>query len=111
MSQPDIYTVFCIVVGEEVPFPVEIEKSKTVGQLKKLIKEERSDLFSGIPANFLNLYHVEIAGGGDMVEKVNQEMSKNPTALDPMKKLVNIFGGDPKEETLHIIVKPPRMGE
>ncbi|KAG9406237.1 hypothetical protein AC1031_002561 [Aphanomyces cochlioides] len=36
-------TLFCVVVGEERPFPVEIDGDKTVDHLKKKIREENSN--------------------------------------------------------------------
>ncbi|KAI8344982.1 hypothetical protein B0O80DRAFT_476327, partial [Mortierella sp. GBAus27b] len=37
-------TLFCLVDGETTSFPVEIESTRTVGDLKKLIKAEQTIL-------------------------------------------------------------------
>ena len=108
MSHPEIYILNCIVVGQHVPFSIKIEKNETVGRLKDLIKQKSGIKFL---AKLLTLYHVEIAADEDMLERVKDEMSKNPKALNPLKELGRIFDGDPKEETLHIIVQPPPTSE
>ena len=111
MSQPEIYTVICIVVGEGAPFRVEIEKNKIVDQLKDLIKEKKSNTFADIDANLLMLYHVEIAAGEDMLKKVEDEMSKKPTTLDPTMEIADVFSETPRKRTVHILVQPPRSGK
>ena len=75
MSQPDIYTVGCLVIGEDVPFTVEIAKSELVGVLKQLIKEKDPDTFAGIEVNFLDLYHVEITDDDELVANVKAHPS------------------------------------
>ncbi|KAG9065188.1 hypothetical protein KI688_002511 [Linnemannia hyalina] len=50
-------TLFCLVDGA---FPVEIESTKTIGDLKKLIKAEQSPDFDDIVANNLTLWRVSI---------------------------------------------------
>jgi hypothetical protein len=48
-------TLFFLVVGEGSVFPVEIDKGKTVGVLKKEIKKEKK-LFSQYDADELTIY-------------------------------------------------------
>jgi len=111
MAESEIYTVFCLVAGEDVSFPVEIDKNKTVDQLKKLIKEERGDLFANIASNFLDLYHVDLPDDDDLDQNVNKELERKPKALKPTEKLAKIFKDGPIEEKVHIIVQPPRSGK
>lgn len=49
----------------KVPFVVEIEKNKTVGELKDLVKGECSNTFADIDSNFLDLYHMYITDGDE----------------------------------------------
>ncbi|CAK4597438.1 unnamed protein product [Aphanomyces euteiches] len=51
--------LFCVVVGEGRPFPVDIAATETVGDLKKKIKEEKEYKF---PADELQLY-LALKGG------------------------------------------------
>lgn len=110
VSAPDIYEVFCIAVGEKNPFLVEIGKDETVGDLKELIMETRSDVFAGIAANLVYLYHVDLADDDNFVANVNEELRRQPARLRATEEIADIFGGTPKEEAIHIIVQPPRIG-
>jgi hypothetical protein len=108
MSQSNIYTVFCVVVGDYIPFPIEIEKSKTVGWLKGLIKQEMSKLFADIDSNSLNLYHVDIADDRQLVAKV-KAYPLDDSNLRPTRLLTSIFPAPPKPDTVHFIVNPSKL--
>ncbi|KAF9084813.1 hypothetical protein BGX29_002321, partial [Mortierella sp. GBA35] len=56
----NLLTLFCLVDGDSVPFSVDIDASKTVDHLKKLIKAEKSNNFSDVDADQLTLWHVSI---------------------------------------------------
>jgi hypothetical protein len=64
--------LFCLVYGETASqaFPVQIESTKTIGDLKKLIMGKKSSRFSNIDANELILWKASIPGGnsGSAVE-------------------------------------------
>jgi len=106
MSQSDIYTVFCILLGQKVPFSVKVEKEKTVGHLKYLIKTQRN-AFAGIEAGFLDLYHVDFAEDSDLVAKV--EAHPLDSELPVTSRLIDIFPATPKGGTIHFIVKPSKF--
>ncbi|KAF0729067.1 hypothetical protein Ae201684P_003566 [Aphanomyces euteiches] len=48
-------TLFCLVVGERTPFSVDVAANETVGDLKKMIKEENSNTLT-CDAKELQLY-------------------------------------------------------
>ena len=50
-----MYKLFCIVNGESTPFPVDVDENKTVGDLKKFIKEETEPDLDGVAAHQLTL--------------------------------------------------------
>ena len=54
----------CLVLGEtpQNTFPVEIDAAKSVGSLKKSIKEEKKPAFEDIVANTLTLWRPSIYG-------------------------------------------------
>jgi hypothetical protein len=108
MSQSDVYTVFCIVVGEDVPFCVEIERSRAVDWLKELIKKERSNIFADIDSNFLDLYHVDIADDDELVTKVKAH-PLDDSKLPATKSLIDVFPATPKADTVHFIVNPSKL--
>jgi len=45
-----------------------------------------------------------------MAKAVEQKLSQHAGPLQPRKKLATIFKRDPKEETIHIIVRLPETG-
>ncbi|KAF9321339.1 hypothetical protein BG003_002520 [Podila horticola] len=56
----NLLTLFCPAVGESTPFPVEIEPTKTIGGLKKAIKDEKDIAFADVDADELTLWRVSI---------------------------------------------------
>ncbi|KAH9137221.1 hypothetical protein AeRB84_017936, partial [Aphanomyces euteiches] len=83
-------TLFCVVVGEGRPFPVEIDADKSVGILKKKIKEEKEYKF---PADELQLYRVD---GLVQIGKIRFDF--NGAEIDDMPaKLLSDFGGSTTE--------------
>jgi Crinkler effector protein N-terminal domain len=41
--QPEIYKIFCIILRDDTPFGIDIENSKTVDDLKKLVHTEKQN--------------------------------------------------------------------
>jgi hypothetical protein len=111
MAQSEIYTVFCIAVGENVAFPVEIDKDKTVGQLKKLIKEEKPTAFAGIDANLLDLYRLGFPSRNLSQSMNSLQLEQLQRLEDVTEPLEDVFQGAPKTRTIHILVQPPRSGK
>ncbi|KAG0249364.1 hypothetical protein BGZ95_007572, partial [Linnemannia exigua] len=119
-------TLFCLVDGETTSnaFPVEIESSKTIGDLKKLIKTETPDTFSGVDAKDLTLWRVSISVADDnhddnddddddedlpiLLDNVLKNDKKRLKAVTQM--VTDVFGYRPVENTIHIIVqRPPQV--
>jgi hypothetical protein len=81
-------------------------------------KNTLAEIDPKIDACDLTLYHVEISDL-DNLEKakagietaVKQKLSENPTKLDPLEELADAFKDGLKEETIHIIVQPPKSGK
>lgn len=105
--QPEIYTLFCVLLGENSPFAVEIAKDETVDILKKLIKKEKEPKLNHIDADELTLYKVEILDDDYLVENTTQRMLEGLSPLKPTLELVDYFTDTPKDETIHIIVQVP----
>jgi len=111
MAHSEIYTVFCIAADEDVPFSVEIDKNKTVDQLKQLIKKARNDLFANIASNFLDLYQVDIPDDDYLDEMVNKKLQGGLNPLKPSKKLVAIYPAGLQEDTVHMLVQLRSRGK
>lgn len=107
MAEPQIYTIFCLVVGDNNPFSVKIAKNETVNTLQDMIKEKQQPKLNNITASDLKLYQVEIAGDDNMANNVTQKMSEGLCPLNAMKKLEYYFPGTPREEAVHILVQAP----
>ncbi|KAK7437572.1 hypothetical protein VKT23_018470 [Stygiomarasmius scandens] len=98
--------IFCCLVGSNTPFPVRISSSYTVGDLKKMIKEEKPNGLKEIDACELDLFNVFIPSGGDLAQKV-EDAVKASKPLDPTMELHEIFPDEPPEKTIHIAVELP----
>jgi Crinkler effector protein N-terminal domain len=102
--------IWCVIDGEYKLYPIKILSSELVGTLKDKIKKTAANMFADIGARNLKLYHVEISVHGDLKESVEHELSQNPTELPAWQKLAAVFKDGPKDEVVHIIVKPPDSG-
>jgi hypothetical protein len=109
MSQSDIYTALGVVWGEGDPFCVQTQKSETVIQLKKLIKEENT-VFANLDAKFLDLYHVDIPDDKREVLMARVLAESLDTPLLASRTLTDIFSAaPPKAATIHFIVKSSNL--
>ncbi|KAG9071583.1 hypothetical protein KI688_005796 [Linnemannia hyalina] len=106
------HTLFCLVEGEATSnaFPVEIGSTKTIGDLKELIKTEKTNVFSDVDADQLTLWRVSIpiTDEDDEVLIVLNSFDEKKK-LGPANRLSKVFPEDPPEETIHIIVQHPLL--
>jgi hypothetical protein len=109
-QQPADYTIFCVVVDNSSPFPVDISPHKTVGHLKKAIKLEKQPDFDKFAADNLDLYLINLAYDGSLIEKT-EELLASHSPLNPTDKLSAVFQGPPEDGIVHILVKPPQTSE
>ena len=91
-------------------FPIKIAKSDTVGDLRKLIKEEKSHTFQYVDADALVLWKVSIAVNGNLAENLDPDII-NDDPLLPVNRLSKVFSDPPEDEHLHIVVQAPPAGE
>ncbi|CAG8748302.1 23343_t:CDS:2 [Gigaspora margarita] len=101
----------CLVIGESKCFTIEIDKIKTISQLRDIIKnDKKKNAFAKIDANELTLFKVnipenrkhEIHSGIDVERDFGGEELFND--LDSIEEH---FGVKPTEKHIHIIIKPP----
>ncbi|KAF9369452.1 hypothetical protein CPC16_004499 [Podila verticillata] len=103
-------SLFCLVDGESTSsvFPVKLSADDSIGDLKKLIKSEKSPEFDDIPADKLTLWHVSIP-----VDPANKHKPivlnefESATELDPTDDISDVFEETPPKKTVHIIVQRP----
>jgi hypothetical protein len=100
----------CFVDGDlqDQTFPVEVLKTKNVGILKKMIKEEKAHRLKDFDASELNLFLVSESFLID--DLASRRPPTDGTPLRPNKRLSSLFAGDISDEELDVWVKaPPSM--
>lgn len=106
-----LLTLFCLVDGESTPFPVKIEFTETIGDLKKAIKDEQTPDFDDITAKALSLWKVSIPV---VPKKERKEISLadvlSKEELDETDDVSDIFDEKPPKKTIHVIVQRPPRG-
>ncbi|KAG0221957.1 hypothetical protein BGW42_007048, partial [Actinomortierella wolfii] len=101
-------TLFCLTDGEANAFSVEIEPTKTVDSLKKLIKEEKANDFHDVDADKLSLWRVSVP----VLPKKDRKpiwLANVPKKeeLDETDDIADVFTDVPPKKTIHIIVQRP----
>jgi hypothetical protein len=107
MSLLDTYLIIGLVVGQEEPFSISIAKSETVRDVKDLVKKIKHDTFVGTETRFLDLYHVEIPEDDELMANVRAHPLDSP--LLATAPLIDIFPCAPKENMIHLLVKPSEL--
>ncbi|KAK5801605.1 hypothetical protein F5H01DRAFT_283857 [Linnemannia elongata] len=105
--------LFCLVDGQSTfnAFPVEIESNKTIGDLKDLIKGQKTPRFDDVAANELTLWHVSIADDDDDDGlPVLLDSMPEKKKLKVTHELSDIFNEKPAKRMIHIIVQRPPQG-
>ena len=82
-----------------------------MGALKKCIKEENKPAFDHVPAKALDCWKVSISDIHNLPENISDVQGVKEGPLSPMKRLMSVFSDVPKDEHIHIIVKPPTIGK
>ncbi|KIM79435.1 hypothetical protein PILCRDRAFT_74257 [Piloderma croceum F 1598] len=97
----------CLVLGHDPShiFPIEIGESKTVGALKKSIKDEKRPAFDHVPADTLLPWKVSIPVNRNLNENLSKLNFVDEDLLLPVKRLSGVFSDQPEDEHLHIIVR------
>ena len=124
-----LYTLGCIVIGEDTVFLVEIDDTKSVDKLKDDIIKKRPNIIDRTihDATHLTLYKVEIKLSNDdaYIEEVKKQskLISNVNKLRTWDKLSKVFASPapdastpgasapdasaPDDETIHILVQLP----
>ena len=105
---PSLLLLNCWVLGEDSTriFPVQVDRNKNVGALKKAIKEEKKPAFDHITADSLQVWNVSISIDEDtnLQDQVKGLRLHEKTSLLPVQPLSGIFQ-NVVEEYLHVIVR------
>ena len=110
-----LYTIWCIIIGNTTPFPVEIDETKSVGVLKDHIKKKAEPRLDAFAAHELTLYKIDVkydeATHEDVVASIYHQsvMPKQDQKLGfPLRKVSAVFGPTgPGDHKIHILVENP----
>lgn len=110
-------TLFCLVDGEAASnaFSVNIVPSKTIGDLKDLIKTEKTPRFDKVAADELTLWRVSIPDDDDEDEDEDEDKNlpilldnishKDKKKLKATRELSDVFIEKPAKRMIHIVVQ------
>ncbi|KAF9315924.1 hypothetical protein BGZ91_005661, partial [Linnemannia elongata] len=101
-------TLFCLVDGEATTnvFPVEIESTKTIGDLKELIKTEKTNDFSDFDAEKLTLWCVSNTAV-NLSSFIKVDAHGHKTQLNnPRTRLSKLFP-ESFDDNMYILVQRP----
>ncbi|KAH7030363.1 hypothetical protein BKA57DRAFT_401190 [Linnemannia elongata] len=104
-------TLFCLVDGEapSQAFPVEIESTKTIGNLKQRIKTEKSPRFDDFAADELTLWRVSFPDD-NLSSAIKVDALGDKTQLNnPRTRISTLFPESPDDNT-YILVQRPQPG-
>ena len=105
----DSLSLFCYVRGDDggEPFKIDIDKSKTVSDLRKAVKEETKPKFDDIPANSLVLWKVSVPITKNLKNEVEALKLVDDDKLQSTDGLSDIFS-DLAKRRIHVIIDRPR---
>ncbi|KAF9957871.1 hypothetical protein BGZ65_001811 [Modicella reniformis] len=99
----------CLLQGESTSFEVEVPAGRSVSYLKDLIKEKNPNTLEKVRAKDLTLWRVSIP---IVLKKDRKEIFlkdvASPTELDETAKISHVFDAKLPEDTIHIIIQPPK---
>ncbi|KAG9064936.1 hypothetical protein KI688_003198 [Linnemannia hyalina] len=106
----NLLNLFCLVDGEATTnaFPVEIESTKTIGNLKEVIRTKKPNEFRGVDPDKLTLWRVSIpVVAANKHNPIVRNEVESSTELDPTDDVSDVFPQAPPKKTIHIIVQRP----
>jgi Crinkler effector protein N-terminal domain len=102
--------LLCLVHGDSADhaFPVRIDKTLLIGDLKKEIKKEKAPEFDKFAADKLNLWKVDISyDDEDAVKQLVLKVTNTVKKMSPLSKISKYFGDEPMEEHIHVVIQCP----
>ncbi|PKY20772.1 hypothetical protein RhiirB3_434161 [Rhizophagus irregularis] len=98
------------VVGEDQAFIIEIDRTKTISQLRDTIKAYKENVFKTLDANQLRLWKVNIPliKAREINAETNIAQKFGAVELkDVFDTIEEHFGTNPTAKNIHVIVQPP----
>jgi hypothetical protein len=111
-SQSTMLSLLCYVRGDDYnnAFIVEVDKTKTISHLRKIIKEEYKSKFDGIDAVSLSLWRTSVQYSENLKEDVDAlDLGQR---LEPVEILSDIPWSLGKKRVVHVIIdRSQKSGE
>ncbi|KAG1843411.1 hypothetical protein C8R48DRAFT_837810 [Suillus tomentosus] len=101
------YSLLCLLLGEHPRqiFKVKIASTKTVSDLKELIKEKKT-AFRDLDADTLQLWKVDLPVDNTLERNVNNIKLDQQQLLSAVDGMFEVFDSPPQPKHLHILVQP-----
>src|SRR6266702_4571868 len=93
-ESPRLLKLNCLILGDDPRrriFPVKIEETESVGDLKDAIKEKKKHTFNNVDADTLDLWSVFIDVKDHLEEKINDLNLNTMEPLSPVERLSEVF--------------------
>ncbi|KAG0270349.1 hypothetical protein DFQ27_008364 [Actinomortierella ambigua] len=105
--------LLCIVDGTSSAFPIGIDPTKTIADLKELIKTQQAPRFDDVSGDELTLWHVAIPvedkGTSSSHRAICVEDVRPKTKLKAAaREISQVVNGTPPKNTIHILIHCPR---
>ncbi|KAG1898722.1 uncharacterized protein F5891DRAFT_1190511 [Suillus fuscotomentosus] len=101
------FSLLCLLLGEHPRqiFKVKIVSTKTVSDLKELIKEKKT-AFRDLDADALQLWKVDLLVDNTLKHNVNNIKLDQQQLLSAVDAMYEVFDSPPQPKHLHILVQP-----
>ncbi|KAF8975604.1 hypothetical protein BGZ46_008990 [Entomortierella lignicola] len=100
--------LFCVIDKDATIFPVEVAVDDSVGDLKKIIKNEKPIDLADVDADKLNLWKISIPSVPKRIFTLDNLEAEDKTELDDSTADISeLFDQDPPKKTIHIIIERP----
>ena len=101
----NMLTIFCWILGANSAFSVNVRRDQSVYDLKETIMSKKRNAFKEIDADNLVLWRMDVKSK----QKKNFQESRlhDQVPLDDVGEIGVHFNGNPLEQHIHIVIKPP----
>src|SRR4051794_2282607 len=102
-----IVTLLCLVNGTSSAFPVRIDKTLLVGDLKDEIKMKKAPKFDSFAADELTLWNVDILYDEGAVKQLVLEEGNTVKKMSPVSEIGEYFEKAPIKKHIHVVIERP----
>ena len=100
-DQDKLYKLFCLIENSSTAFSVTIVATETVDDLKKRIKDEKSNALQNVDADQLKLWKVEIPDD----QEIDFSSLAPEDELKPTRRINRYWEATPLEDHIHVCIR------